>query len=92
MPKMMEGVNMMDMMPKMMMGMMGESEGGMMEMMSKMMGRGMGSMESGDMKQIMHENMPNMIRECFGQMDAEDRKETLTMCRSVLDEIEGEFS
>ena len=37
MPKMMEGINMMEMMPKMMMNMMGEGKGGMMEMMMGMM-------------------------------------------------------
>lgn len=79
-----------DMMCKMMGG--GESEGGMMGMMSKMMGTGMGSMKSGEMKQMMHESMPQMMRECFGHMEAEDRKETLSMCRSILDDIETEFS
>ena len=87
MPKMMENVNMMEMMPKMM-GMMGsgDSEGGK----SKMMG--MGSMKSGEMKQMMHETMPRMMRDYFDHMDAEDRKETLTMCRSAMDDIEREFS
>ena len=82
---------MMKMMPQMM-GMMGgeEGEGGMTGMMSKM--KGMGSMQSGEMKQMMHETMPRMMRECFGHMEAEDRKETLTMCRSMLDGIEREFS
>ncbi len=49
-------------------------------------------MKSGEMKQMMHESMPKMMRECFDHMDAEDRKETLAMCRSILDDIEREFS
>jgi hypothetical protein len=47
MPRMMEGVNMMDMMGGMMMGLMGEKGGGMMEMMSRMCGGASPQAESG---------------------------------------------
>ena len=60
--------------------------------MPKMMGTGMGPMKSGEIKQMMHETVPQMIRECFGHMDAEARKETLAKCRSILDDNEREFS
>ena len=41
---------------------------------------------------MMHETMPRMTRERFGHMSAEDRQETLILCRSILDDIEGEFA
>ena len=47
-----------------------------MRMIAKMLGKGMGSIKSGEMKQMIHETTPHMMRECFGRMDAEDRKET----------------
>ncbi len=74
MPKMMEGVNMMEMMPKMMMGMMGggEGEGGMMGMMSKMMGGGQGT-EMSMMPQMMMGMMPQCLKIMLPNMPKEKR-------------------
>jgi len=65
MPKMMEGVNMMEMMPKMMAGMMGggESMGGMMSMMSGMMAGAQGTDT-----QMMPQMMSTMMPQCLGMM------------------------
>ena len=61
MPKMMEGVNMMDIMPKMMMGMMGGGEkgAGMMGMMSQMMSGGQG--KGMPMPRMMTQMMPHCL-------------------------------
>ena len=63
MPKMMEGINMMEMMPQMMMSMMGggEGQGGMMVMMSKMTGGGKET-EMPMMPQMMMQMMPQCLR------------------------------
>jgi hypothetical protein len=75
MPRMMEGVNMMDMMPKMMMSMMGGNggEGGMMGMMSQMMGRGEETampLMPGMMMEIM---MPQCIKMVLPKMTKKKR-------------------
>jgi hypothetical protein len=71
----MEGVNMMEMMPKMIMNMMGGNggEGGMMGMMSKMMGGGEGTampMMPGMMMEMM---MPQCIKIFLPRMTKEKR-------------------
>jgi len=75
MPRMMEGVNMMEMMPKMMMSMMGGNggEGGMMGMMSQMTGRGEETampLMPGMMMEIM---MPQCIKMFLPRMTKEKR-------------------
>ena len=74
MPKMMEGVNMMEMMPMMMMSRMGggEGEGGKMGMMSKMMGGGE-KREKSMMPQMMVEMMPMCIKMMVPNMPKDKR-------------------
>ncbi len=84
MPKMMEGVNMMEMMPRMMMSMMGggdseggmmgggEGKGGMMGMMDKMMGGGQGE-EMPMMPQMMMGMMPQCLKIMLPNMQKEKR-------------------
>ena len=68
---------------EMMKGMSPEDMMGMMhEMMPKMMER------CSDFMSMMHEEMPKIMRSCFGKMDAEQRASTLSMCRSVLNDLE----
>ena len=71
MPKMMKGVNMMEMMPRMMMSMMGgdEGKGGMMD---KMMGGGQGA-EMPMMPQMMMGMMPQCLKIMLPNMPKEKR-------------------
>ncbi len=64
-----------DMSPEKMMGIMREMMPKMMENCSEFMG-------------MMHEVMPKMMESCFGKMSAEERASTLSMCRSVLGNLE----
>jgi hypothetical protein len=72
--KMMEGVNMIEVMPRMMMSMMGggKGESGMMEMMSQMMGGGKKG-EMSMMPQMMTEMMPQCLRVMLPNMPKEKR-------------------
>ncbi len=81
MPKMMEGVNKMEMMPKMMMSMMGkgEGEGGMMGMMSKMMG---GSEEKET--NMMSEMMPKCLEMMLPKMPNENRVDFIMKMVTIL--------
>ena len=76
MPKMMEGVNMMEMFPKMMMGMMGGGKGkaGMPPMMTQMMGGGgTGHGQAGGMPGMMAEMMPHCLGMILPNMPKETR-------------------
>ena len=86
MPKMMEGVNMMEMMPKMMMNMMGGNggEGGMMGMMSKMMGGGEGSATSMMPATMMETMMPQCIKTFLPKMTKEKRIDFALNIASIL--------
>ena len=70
MPNMMQGVDMMEMMPRMMMGMMSGDEGGagMMEMMSKMP-----QMMTEMMPQMMTKMMPHCLSMMLPKMPKEER-------------------
>lgn len=83
MPKMMEGVNMMEMMPKMMKSMMGRSEGesGMMGMMSKMMGRGEEKETT-----MMPQMMPKCLEMMLPSMPKENRVDFVLKMVSILKE------
>jgi hypothetical protein len=75
MPKMMEGINMMEMMPRMMMGMMGggESGSGMMGMMSRMMGGGQGAGTPMMMPHMMTHMMPHCVNMMLPSIPKEER-------------------
>jgi hypothetical protein len=74
MPKMMEGVNMMEMMPKMMMAMMGggKHESGMPGMMTKMLG-GDGHTPGATMPHMMSDMMPHCLGAMLPNMPKESR-------------------
>lgn len=91
MPRMMEGVNMMEMMPKMMMGMMGrgqsgdESGGGMMGMMSQMMA---GGQERGMpmMPHMMTQMMPHCLPMMLPHVPQEERVDfVLNMITALME-------
>ncbi len=65
MPKMMKGVNMAEMMPQMMMEMMGGGESAMMDMMSKIIG----DCKEGEMP-VMPQMMVEMMPKCLKMMEA----------------------
>jgi hypothetical protein len=88
MPKMMEGINMAEMMPGMMMGMMGgaESGGGMMGMMSEMMGAGQGT-EMPMMPQMMTEMMPRCLNMMLPNVPKEQRTDfVLEMVATLVEQ------
>ncbi len=68
----------------------------MIEMMGKMMSTMMpammdpcsASMNPREMTSTMHEMVPKMMESCFREMTVEQRRGMLSMCRSMLDEIE----
>lgn len=76
MPNMMEGINMLEMMPERMMSMLGggKGEGGMMRMMSKMMEGGKG-MEMSMRLQMLMEMMPQCSRILLRNVPIEKRIE-----------------
>lgn len=77
MPKMVEGMNMMDMMPKMMMNMMGESKGDMMQMCRSKMG------ESG-MPEMMSEMMPKCLNMMLPKLSKKRRRDFVLKMTSIL--------
>ncbi len=84
MPKMMEGMNMMDMMPKMMMGMMGEGEESccMPEMAAGEQGQGMSGMP-----QMMMHMMPHCLQMMLPRVAKERRKEfVLHMVATLMEQ------
>ncbi len=48
----------------------------------------MKDMSPEQMMGMMHEVMPKMMESCFAKMSAEERASTLSMCRSMLDNLE----
>lgn len=48
-------------------------------------------MESGEVAQVVQEMVPALVRSCFTRMNSEDRRRTLEMLGSELEEIEEEF-
>jgi hypothetical protein len=88
MPKMMEGVNMMEMMPKMMMGMMGGGEkgGGMMGMMSQMMSGGQGK-GTPMMPHMMTQMMPHCLNMMLPGVPREERVDfVLNMITALMEQ------
>jgi len=88
MPKMMEGVNMMEMMPKMMMGMMGGGEkgGGMMGMMSQMMSGGQGK-GTPMMPRMMTQMMPQCLNMMLPGVPKEERVDfVLNMITALMEQ------
>ena len=57
-------------------------------MMPAMMEKFASSMDPEEMTSTMHEMVPKMMESCFGKMSVEQRKGMLSMCRSMLDELE----
>ncbi len=68
-----------DMSPEDMMGMMHE-------MMPKMMGH------CSEFMSMMHEEMPKMMESCFRKMSADERASMLSMCRSMLNDLEKKMA
>ena len=90
MPKMMEGMHMMDMMPTMMMGMMGEGEASccMPEMAAGEQGQGMSGMP-----QMMMHMMPHCLEMMLTQVEKDQRKEfTLQMVATLMEQCCGDMS
>ena len=69
----------------------GESEGGMMRMISKMMESVFTNMNGEEIGDMIKKVMPNMMESSFSKMNTEQRKEMLSMCREILDEIERKY-
>ena len=89
MPKMMEGINMMEMMPKMMMSMMGgaESGSGMMGMMSRMMGSGQGTGMPAMIPNMMTRMMPHCLNMMLPGIPKEERVEfVLNMVTTLMEQ------
>ena len=90
MPKMMEGMNMMDMMPKMMMGMMGEGEATFCIPETREGGQGMGM---AGMPQMMMHMMPHCLEMMLPQVAKDQRKEfTLQMVATLMEKCCGDMS
>jgi hypothetical protein len=88
MDEMMEGVNMMEMMPKMMMGMMGGGEkgGGMMGMMSQMMSGGQGK-GTPMMPRMMTQMMPHCLNMMLPGVPREERVDfVLNMITTLMEQ------
>lgn len=84
MPKMMEGMDMSEMMPRMMMSMMsGGQESGSSDMQG-MMGNWMRGTSGQGMPDMMSKMMPNCVRMMMPQMDAEKRGETAAAILSAI--------
>ncbi len=76
-------------MPEMFQNMRAEDMAKMMStMMPAMMEQFASSMNPEEMTSTMHEMVPKMMESCFGKMSVEQRKGMLSMCRSMLDELE----
>ena len=61
------------------------------QMMPSMMDQFHGKMGEGQMHDMMHAMMPPMMDRCFVQMDIDERRGILRMCREMLDDIEEEY-
>jgi hypothetical protein len=86
---MMEGINMMEMMPRMMMSMMGggESGSGMMGMMSRMMGGGQGAGTPMMMPHMMTHMMPHCVNMMLPGVPKEERTDfVLNMVTSLMEQ------
>ncbi len=51
----------------------------------------MKGMSSEDLMGMMHEEMPKIMKSCFGKMSEEERVSMLSMCRGMLDDLEKEM-
>lgn len=62
-----------------------------MEMMEEMMPKMMAGMKPGDMASHMHRMMPKMMEHCLGPMNLEERKDMVSVCRDMVDEMEEKY-
>ncbi len=79
-----------EMIPEMLRNMSPEDMSRMMStMMPAMMDRCASSMSPEEMTATMHEMVPKMMDSCFAKMNVEQRRSMLSMCRTMLDQIEA---
>ncbi len=76
MPKVMENINIAEMMP---------------QMMPEMMKNCMNNMSSEEIMKTMHEVMPTMMDNCLSSMTKQEREKMFTFCHSMLKEMEEKF-